>query len=83
MALTRLTIELRILFRTSDLSQVKDYCVRQWTKIHQDRVSIQDFCFSREVKLGTYKYVLLFLLIFIFPQFYLLMKLFHQQSFGE
>jgi DNA polymerase zeta len=45
---------LKILFRTSDLSQVKDYCIRQWAKIQQDKVSIQDFCFSKEVKLGTY-----------------------------
>jgi DNA polymerase zeta len=45
---------LKILFRTADLSQVKDYCVRQWAKIQQHKVSIQDFCISKEVKLGTY-----------------------------
>ena len=45
---------LKILFRTADLSQVKQYFQRQCTKIMQGRVSIQDFCFAREVKLGTY-----------------------------
>jgi len=45
---------LKLLFRTSDLSQVKSYFQRQCSKIMQGRVSIQDFCFAREVKLGTY-----------------------------
>ncbi|KAL8873361.1 MAG: hypothetical protein Q9174_001163 [Haloplaca sp. 1 TL-2023] len=45
---------LKILFRTSDLSQVKKYFQRQCTKIMRGRVSIQDFCFAKEVKLGTY-----------------------------
>ena len=45
---------LKILFRTSDLSQVKKYFQRQCTKIMKDRVSIQDFCFAKEVKLGAY-----------------------------
>ena len=45
---------LKILFRTADLSQVKGYFQRQCMKILQGRVSIQDFCFAREVKLGTY-----------------------------
>lgn len=45
---------LKILFRTSDLTQVKSYFQRQCTKIMQGRVSIQDFCFAKEVKLGTY-----------------------------
>jgi len=45
---------LKILFRTADLSQVKNYFLRQCTKIMQGKVSIQDFCFAREVKLGTY-----------------------------
>ncbi|CDM31894.1 hypothetical protein CBS147339_1185 [Penicillium roqueforti] len=45
---------LKMLFRTADLSQVKSYFQRQCTKIMQGRVSIQDFCFAREVRLGTY-----------------------------
>lgn len=45
---------LKILFRTADLSQVKEYFQRQCTKIMLGKVSIQDFCFAREVKLGTY-----------------------------
>ncbi|KAJ5114749.1 hypothetical protein NUU61_000508 [Penicillium alfredii] len=45
---------LKTLFRTADLSQVKAYFQRQCTKIMQGRVSIQDFCFAREVRLGTY-----------------------------
>ncbi|KAL9607513.1 MAG: hypothetical protein Q9167_007575 [Letrouitia subvulpina] len=45
---------LRILFRTSDLSQVKSYFQSQCTKIMKGKVSIQDFCFSKEVRLGTY-----------------------------
>ncbi|KAJ5117677.1 hypothetical protein N7448_011309 [Penicillium atrosanguineum] len=45
---------LKILFRTADLSQVKSYFHRQCSKIMQGRVSIQDFCFAREVRLGTY-----------------------------
>ncbi|KAL8733631.1 MAG: hypothetical protein Q9166_002041 [cf. Caloplaca sp. 2 TL-2023] len=45
---------LRILFRTSDLSQVKKYFQRQCSKIMKGKVSIQDFCFAKEVKLGTY-----------------------------
>ncbi|KAL6779570.1 POLZ1 [Auxenochlorella protothecoides x Auxenochlorella symbiontica] len=45
---------LRLLFTTKDLSQVKQYCERQWTKILSGRVSIQDFVFAKEVRLGTY-----------------------------
>jgi DNA polymerase zeta len=45
---------LKILFRTSDLSQVKGYFQKQCEKIMKGSVSIQDFCFAREVKLGTY-----------------------------
>lgn len=45
---------LKILFRTADLSQVKSYFQRQCEEIMKGSVSIQDFCFAREVKLGTY-----------------------------
>jgi len=45
---------LRVLFRTADLSQVKSYFQRQCSKIMKGKVSIQDFCFAKEVKLGSY-----------------------------
>ncbi|RAH43423.1 DNA-directed DNA polymerase zeta catalytic subunit REV3 [Aspergillus brunneoviolaceus CBS 621.78] len=45
---------LKLLFRTADLSQVKAYFQAQCAKIMHGRVSVQDFCFAREVKLGTY-----------------------------
>lgn len=46
---------LDILFRTCDLSQVKTYLEEQWLKIMTGKVSVQDFCFSKEVKLGSYR----------------------------
>ncbi|KAI9739958.1 MAG: DNA polymerase zeta [Claussenomyces sp. TS43310] len=45
---------LKILFRSADLSQVKEYFQSQCEKIMKGSVSIQDFCFAKEVKLGTY-----------------------------
>ena len=45
---------LKILFRTADLSQVKRYFQKECTKIMKGKVSIQDFCFAKEVRLGTY-----------------------------
>ncbi|EAS35045.3 polymerase zeta subunit [Coccidioides immitis RS] len=45
---------LRILFETADLSRVKKYFQKQCAKIMQGKVSIQDFCFAKEVRLGTY-----------------------------
>ncbi|TAQ90761.1 hypothetical protein B7494_g937 [Chlorociboria aeruginascens] len=45
---------LKILFRTADLSEVKSYFQKQCEKIMKGSISIQDFCFAREVKLGTY-----------------------------
>lgn len=45
---------LKILFRSADLSQVKSYFQRQCMKVMKGKVSIQDFCFAKEVKLGTY-----------------------------
>jgi DNA polymerase zeta len=45
---------LKILFETADLSQVKAYFQSQCAKIMRGAVSIQDFSFAREVKLGTY-----------------------------
>ncbi|KAK3052520.1 DNA polymerase zeta [Extremus antarcticus] len=45
---------LKLLFRTSDLSEIKKYFQQQCTKIMTGRFSVQDFCFAKEVKLGTY-----------------------------
>jgi DNA polymerase zeta len=45
---------LKLLFRTADLSQVKRFFQAQCGKIMRGKVSIQDFCFAKEVKLGTY-----------------------------
>ncbi|KAF1941544.1 hypothetical protein EJ02DRAFT_377518, partial [Clathrospora elynae] len=45
---------LKLLFRTNDLSQVKLYFQEQCSKIMEGRVSIQDFLFAKEVKLGSY-----------------------------
>ncbi|ODQ50587.1 hypothetical protein SAICODRAFT_61405 [Saitoella complicata NRRL Y-17804] len=45
---------LKILFRTANLSAVKRYFQRQCSKIITNRVSIQDFTFAKEVKMGTY-----------------------------
>ncbi|QRV90977.1 DNA polymerase family B [Ceratobasidium sp. AG-Ba] len=45
---------LKILFRTQDFSEVKDYCVSSWTKIMKGQVSVQDFIFAKEVRLGGY-----------------------------
>ncbi|KIO08270.1 hypothetical protein M404DRAFT_22870 [Pisolithus tinctorius Marx 270] len=45
---------LKILFRTQDLSLVKQYCCRTWSKILRNKVSFQDFIFAKEVRMGTY-----------------------------
>ncbi|QDZ21998.1 catalytic subunit of DNA polymerase zeta [Chloropicon primus] len=45
---------LRTLFETADLSLVKKYLLKQWEKIFKSRVSVQDFVFAKEVRLGTY-----------------------------
>lgn len=45
---------LKILFETADLSQIKAYFQKQCDKIMRGAVSVQDFCFAREVRLGTY-----------------------------
>ncbi|XXG54196.1 hypothetical protein AAC387_Pa03g2142 [Persea americana] len=46
---------LRILFKHQETSYVKEYLQRQWTRILCERVSLQDFVFSKEVRLGTYR----------------------------
>ena len=35
---------------------MKEHCQRLWFDIIKDRVSIQDFIFAKEVKLGNYRY---------------------------
>lgn len=45
---------LKLLFETADLSQIKEYFQTQCDKIMRGQVSVQDFCFAREVKLGSY-----------------------------
>lgn len=45
----------RILFRTQDLSEVKDYCYRSWTKLLDNKASVQDLIFAKEVRMGTYR----------------------------
>lgn len=45
---------LRILFRTADLSIVRKYLERQWSRILSGKISIMDFVFAKEVRLGTY-----------------------------
>ncbi|KAF7548333.1 hypothetical protein G7Z17_g7120 [Cylindrodendrum hubeiense] len=45
---------LRLLFETADLSQIKTYFQQQCEKLMRNTVSVQDFCFAKEVRLGTY-----------------------------
>lgn len=45
---------LRLLFETADLSQVKRYFQKQCKKVMRGKVSVQDFCFAKEVRLGSY-----------------------------
>lgn len=47
---------LRILFRSKDLSEVKNYLVCQLSKIFEglDKVPLKEFIFSKEVRLGHY-----------------------------
>ncbi|KAK6459617.1 uncharacterized protein RJT20DRAFT_89613 [Scheffersomyces xylosifermentans] len=46
---------LRILFETKNLSKVKEYVLKQFYKISVNKISINDFCFAKEVRYGTYK----------------------------
>lgn len=45
---------LRMFFERQDISKVKFYLQRQWSRILSGRVSIQDFVFAKEVRLGSY-----------------------------
>ena len=49
---------LRIFFTSKNTDKVRAYLVEQWTKIHVGvglKLSVADFIFRKEVKLGTYK----------------------------
>jgi DNA polymerase elongation subunit (family B) len=46
---------LRMLFESKDLSLIKSYLRTQWTKILTERISLMDFIFRKEVRLGTYR----------------------------
>lgn len=46
---------LRILFNSQDLSKVKEYVQNEFQKIILDKIAINDFCFAKEVRYGTYK----------------------------
>ncbi|KAF0907731.1 hypothetical protein E2562_020477 [Oryza meyeriana var. granulata] len=45
---------IKIMFEEQDLDKVRSYLERQWTRILSGKVSIQDFVFAKEVRLGTY-----------------------------
>ncbi|KAJ8511067.1 hypothetical protein OPV22_001501 [Ensete ventricosum] len=45
---------IRLIFEHRDISRVKSYLQRQWTRILSGRVSLQDFIFAKEVHLGSY-----------------------------
>ncbi|KAF9056176.1 hypothetical protein BJ165DRAFT_1522121 [Panaeolus papilionaceus] len=40
--------------KTQDLAEVKDYCCRSWRKLLENKASVQDFIFAKEVRMGTY-----------------------------
>ncbi|KAF8431632.1 hypothetical protein L210DRAFT_2909742 [Boletus edulis BED1] len=44
----------KILFRTQNLSEVKNSCYKTWSKILRNRISLQNFIFAKEVRMGTY-----------------------------
>ena len=45
---------LRLLFASADLSILRQYLENQWKRILSNRISISDFIFAKEVRLGTY-----------------------------
>jgi DNA polymerase zeta len=46
---------LEIIFETKDLSQLKEYLQKTWSKIMHGHVNFKDFCIAKEVKLGKYR----------------------------
>ncbi|KAJ4753536.1 DNA polymerase [Rhynchospora pubera] len=49
-----LETSIRIMFEHQDIKKVKSYLERQWTRILSGKISLQDFIFAKEVRLGTY-----------------------------
>ncbi|KAH8834549.1 hypothetical protein DL96DRAFT_1580914 [Flagelloscypha sp. PMI_526] len=45
---------LKMLFRSQDLSAIKKYCCDSWRKVLEERASVYDLMFAKEVKQGTY-----------------------------
>ncbi|KAK2640409.1 hypothetical protein Ddye_028204 [Dipteronia dyeriana] len=45
---------LKLFFELQDIYEVKAYLQRQWTRILSGRISLQDFVFAKEVRLGSY-----------------------------
>ncbi|MQM19565.1 hypothetical protein Taro_052570 [Colocasia esculenta] len=45
---------LRMFFEHQDVAKVKSYLQSQWKRILSGKVSLQDFVFAKEVRLGTY-----------------------------
>ncbi|KAI9186318.1 hypothetical protein LWI28_016151 [Acer negundo] len=45
---------LKLFFEHQDIYEVKAYLQRQWTRILSGRISLQDFVFAKEVRLGSY-----------------------------
>ena len=46
---------LRSLFQHKDISLVRRYVEREWSRIYSGAVNARDFIFAKEVRLGTYK----------------------------
>lgn len=46
---------LRKLFETQNISEIKSFVIDQFQRILNNNISIQNFCFARAVKMGTYK----------------------------
>lgn len=46
---------LTTLFQDRRLSAVRTFCQRQFARILANRVSVRDFMFAREVRLGSYR----------------------------
>lgn len=44
-----------ILFRTNNISAMKQYLEHNWVKIQQEFVNLIDFVYAKEVRLGSYK----------------------------
>lgn len=49
---------LKILFETKDLSTLKEFLFKHWSKILNNHISINDFAIAKEVKLGKYSNLL-------------------------